>query len=212
MNLSFVESTGICIVDDFASPEDCAHLIKYVEWAKKRTHPDDRSFYPDPPAAETSIEDYWLGKTVILNDIPPFYEDILDSINLNVRAVASRYIKQINNKDLSEYYFGDDLKTLTHYKKNSPGMGYHYDDGASIHPLEKYHIPQNYVEFGIVLYLSSNFEGGELFYPDLNFTIQPKTGTLVLHPANVLHGVKEITSGDRYVMTTFIYSQDPKLN
>jgi hypothetical protein len=61
-------------------------------------------------------------------------------------------------------------------------------------------------KYGIVLYLNDNFEGGEVYYPNLNIEIKPIANALVMHPANQIHrhGVKEVSSGIRYYMTTFI--------
>lgn len=61
-------------------------------------------------------------------------------------------------------------------------------------------------KYGIVLYLNGNYTGGEIYYPNLNIVVKPEALSLVLHPANEIyrHGVREVTLGTRYSMTSFI--------
>jgi hypothetical protein len=48
------------------------------------------------------------------------------------------------------------------------------------------------------LFLNDNYEGGELYFPDLEITLKPKSGTLVFFPGYYTkHGVNEVTSGTR---------------
>lgn len=61
------------------------------------------------------------------------------------------------------------------------------------------------VDVGSVLYLNDNFSGGEIVYPDLNFSYKPEAKTLVLHRGHVMHGVSKVISGDRYMLTCFLF-------
>ena len=65
----------------------------------------------------------------------------------------------------------------------------------------------NEIKYGVVIYLNEDFEGGELYYPNLNQTIKPETGMLVSHSGNEDHEVLKVHSGDRYTLTSFIRSQ-----
>jgi hypothetical protein len=48
------------------------------------------------------------------------------------------------------------------------------------------------------LFLNDDYEGGELYFEELDISLKPKAGTLVLFPGYYTrHGVKEITSGTR---------------
>jgi len=60
-------------------------------------------------------------------------------------------------------------------------------------------------EFGGVIYLNSDFDGGKIYYPNLNIEVTPRTGMMVIHPANLkyTHGVSEVTKGKRYTISTF---------
>ena len=62
------------------------------------------------------------------------------------------------------------------------------------------------IKYGVVLYLNDNFEGGELYYPNLGVMIKPEKGMLVYHSGNEDHEVLKVTSGNRYTLTSFIRS------
>jgi len=56
-----------------------------------------------------------------------------------------------------------------------------------------------------VLYYTDDYEGGEFFFSQYGIEFKPKAGTLLYFPAgaNYSHGVKTVTSGERYATTTF---------
>jgi hypothetical protein len=61
----------------------------------------------------------------------------------------------------------------------------------------------------VCLYLSENYEGGEIGFPEIDFYLKPKAGTLVIFKGNTLHEVKKLISGDRYlVMVGFLKKGD----
>ena len=53
-------------------------------------------------------------------------------------------------------------------------------------------------------YFNDDYEGGEFRFPYLNLTIKPKTGDIILFPANYIgtHGVAPVKSGFRYTYLT----------
>ena len=61
-------------------------------------------------------------------------------------------------------------------------------------------------DISVVYFLNDDFEGGELFFPNLDLLIKPEAGTLVCFPSdhNYIHGVKPVTSGRRYSVVTWM--------
>jgi len=69
--------------------------------------------------------------------------------------------------------------------------------------------------FGCVLYLNDDYEGGEIYFPNQNIELKPKPNTLVFFPGTLeyLHGVKSITNGVRYTLTSFwTFNEKYKMN
>jgi hypothetical protein len=62
--------------------------------------------------------------------------------------------------------------------------------------------------YGGVLYLNGDFEGGQIYYPNLNIQVQPRPGMVVIHPAGLkyTHGVRKMQKGTRYTISTFFSS------
>jgi predicted 2-oxoglutarate/Fe(II)-dependent dioxygenase YbiX len=56
-----------------------------------------------------------------------------------------------------------------------------------------------------LFYYNDDFEGGELYYPELDIVVKPEPGLAVIHPGDIhyLHGVKTITQGERFTSPVF---------
>lgn len=57
--------------------------------------------------------------------------------------------------------------------------------------------------FTVVLYLDEDFEGGQLFFPRLNYMHQPAAGELMFFFSEHEHGVSPVTSGTRHCIVWF---------
>jgi hypothetical protein len=89
-----------------------------------------------------------------------------------------------------------DINEIGFYLENQ-FKGTHSDNGGN----------QN-IEFGIVYYHNEDYEGGEIFYDDLNISIKPKANTVIIHSGELKHHTKVVTNhGLRIVITTFALSK-----
>jgi hypothetical protein len=61
------------------------------------------------------------------------------------------------------------------------------------------------VVFGVIYYINDNYDGGEIFYPDLNLRHKPKANSLLCHDATIRHGVDLVTNGTRYMIPEFVF-------
>ena len=62
-----------------------------------------------------------------------------------------------------------------------------------------------------IFYMNDNYEGGQLFFENLNISLKPKAGSLVLFPGTeeFKHGVTVVNPGPtRYVLVGFIKIKD----
>lgn len=82
------------------------------------------------------------------------------------------------------------------------GMDLHRDDGYGLNEN------QVGIKWGIVLYLNSDFEGGNIEYPDIDLAFKPKMGSMLIHRGDIPHKVQVVTSGCRYYITGFAYGDD----
>jgi hypothetical protein len=62
-----------------------------------------------------------------------------------------------------------------------------------------------HIRYGICIYFNDDYEGGELYYPELGITHKPKARSLVMHGGNITHESLPVTSDDlRYFSTAFV--------
>jgi hypothetical protein len=58
-----------------------------------------------------------------------------------------------------------------------------------------------------IFYLSHDCEGGNLDFPDLNFTLRPNNGTLIIFPSHFNHEVLNYLRGERIVIQKFVFKE-----
>lgn len=117
-----------------------------------------------------------------------------------------KYFKINGNK--SFYFLDNDVRNRV---KEIFSSKYNIQEFLAIHKYEKgdkhiNHIDngtKNEIQYGIVIYLNEDFEGGEVFYPDLNIAYKPQENSLLFHKADIWHEVLPVKHGNRYVLTTF---------
>jgi hypothetical protein len=174
---------NIFVIKNFITPNDALSLAGLAksatreEWAKyNNTDRDEHNEWEDRILLLDQCEGFDTEKQKLVNDL---FVKIQKEIN------------KILNKDIYEY------TGFSGIYRASKGqlMKTHSDSGLG--PKFKY---------GVVLYLNGDYQGGEIFYPNIGLEFKPEAYSLVLHPAHEAyrHGVKEVYDGTRYSMTTFL--------
>jgi hypothetical protein len=129
---------------------------------------------------ENNTTDFWYGKNLIFKEITVF-----NTINEKMESLLESYSYYPSWLNLSRYKIGDFIKP--HRDQWIPDLPY-------------------YIGYGFCLYYNSDYEGGELEYPELNLKIKPKAGSLYIHAGNVLHGSLPVLSDSiRYFSTIFVH-------
>lgn len=143
----------------------------------------------------------WQSQSELGTDSLHTHEKLYSNSTI-IYNLLQHYVNSVQNE--IEYKFGRVLE------KAKPGIrkwevGEHQDihaDGETAAGWPGY----NYVvDYGSIMYLNDNYEGGELFFPKYNFHIKPKPGTLIFFPSTNMyaHGVTEVTDGVRYTSPHF---------
>jgi hypothetical protein len=112
------------------------------------------------------------------------------------RTPAPEYpLDQINNRINSIFMSGhiDYFEMISRYLTGDR-LSSHRDE-------EGYHK----INWGCVIYLNSDYVGGEIYYPDLDIVHKPDPGSMVVHAGNIEHGVYKVEEGIKYMMSTFIH-------
>lgn len=132
----------------------------------------------------------WEDRILMLDKCESFDEDT-DAMVTDLFNKMQKEISAILNKNIYDYIGFSSI----YRSEVGQFMKTHHDGGGDVK-----------TKYGVVLYLNDDYSGGEIFYPHKGLEFKPEACSLVLHPAHEAyrHGVKEVTSGTRYSMTSFL--------
>jgi hypothetical protein len=167
------------VKDDLLSKEDCQYLIDTVIaldlW-------------------ENAGHEFWDNRITNYHSILQ-HDKRAAEIMLDANIKCGNIIK--NNYAIPEAY-SDTLQIVRWF----PGMEQppHADDMSNTDIKGFAHRV-----FGSIIYLNDDYDGGHTYYPNHNFDISPKIGSLAIHPGDPehLHGVTKIENGIRYTIASF---------
>jgi predicted 2-oxoglutarate/Fe(II)-dependent dioxygenase YbiX len=177
-SLPFADPANIVIKENFISKE---HLVKIIDYCHSVNN--------------------WESKSQLGTDSLHTWEKLSSGSNV-VFEILQEYINKVQRE--VEYRFGRFLEsTKPGIRKWNPGEYQDvHADGETAAGWPGY----NYiVDYGSILYLNDDYEGGELFFPKYNIHLKPKPGTLVFFPSTNMyaHGVTEVTDGIRFTSPHF---------
>ena len=112
-----------------------------------------------------------------------------------------QYIHE-NNLDITTDNLGIGRWLVREYAAGS-AMTAHIDGYSYVKDGENEVIPK----FTILLYMNDDYEGGEIHFLNENIKIKPKAGSVVIFPSNLLHEVKTVILGNRYMTQSYIYEK-----
>lgn len=169
------------VLPNFLSKEDCDYVINSVSKIEPW---------------EGGGNDFWSNRAL---NIPT----IRKTIDAKAADIVSTAIVRLKQSIVSEYNLDKEVyQDIAQVIRWFPGMEQppHADDMTNT----EYKGLEHRV-FGAIIYLNDNYSGGHTYYPQHNFEIVPKAGTLAIHPGDVdhLHGVTKIGENTRYTIASF---------
>lgn len=169
------------IVDNAIAPSDCDYLTAL--------------YREDPSLYETWHRDpFWQNRLLGHRDITPAGMRL-------VRVALSRVTQRVADfySQLLPLYV--DVLHLVGWPTGWR-MEPHADNAHANGERHEFH----WRDFSGVIYLNDDYEGGGLYLPHQDILIKPRKGTFVSLPCGLshLHGVTEVTSGQRVTMAFFL--------
>lgn len=177
-SLPQADPSNIVIKENFISELNLAKIIDYVKNAQE--------WESQSPMGTDSIHN----------------SNEIEKNSPNIFSIMQQYVDDVQEE--VQYKFGRKLeKARPGFRRWYPGEYQDlHADGETAGGWPGY----NYiVDYGSILYLNDDHEGGELFFPAYGMCIKPKPGTLIFFPSSDMyaHGVTEIISGTRYTSAHF---------
>lgn len=178
---------NVLIVENFLSAEETLQLDSFM-----------RNF--DYSNLKEHEFKYW-GKRLI-NDhqmkLNPGYENVMDDVMPLLNALINRTRDLLNEQDHETDWFPSPHNLIKMFNQSS-GVSFQDDDKLEmfIHVDNQPHM-ESPIMWGAVVYFNDDYEGGEIYYPDYEYLYKPKAGSMALHKGSTRHGVKKVTSGERF--------------
>jgi hypothetical protein len=133
-----------------------------------------------------------IGYKCSINESDKEYEIIHSAM-----IKAAGFFLNSTNRSINDYEKVYNFYKIFQWETPMSEMAPHADswiaDGETIVP-----------DISLVMYLTSDFEGGELSFTDLNKKIKPKSGDIVVFDSASLHGVEPVLSGRRITTQLFL--------
>jgi hypothetical protein len=185
----------IKVFHDFVDKYDRNIFINYLESNKELftvTVPEDYGDYPPRLILRFGKDPMWPNNELTLDKVKPIQDTFIKYINKSLEKIKENF----NDQDV---YFNN-----TWYSKAEKGAktGLHSDIEIEANEDLKY---------SAIMYFN-DFEGGELYFPNIEYTIKPLAGDIIMFPSaglNYWHDIKPILS-DRYTMPMWFTSLKDK--
>lgn len=183
-----ISGTEIVCVKNFLTKEQCDYVLAAVNDIVEN-HSNDETLIGYSNDGNVNSKD---APFIFVNNLP---DEPLHKLFEDVNNRATRLYEELYGHDpLVSYIY---LGTI-----NGMGVG----RGMAVHADNTPGLTGNVdTPHGMVLYINDDYEGGELYYPELRIVMKPAAGDLVIHPGTpeYAHGVSPVTSGMRYATTAF---------
>jgi hypothetical protein len=183
---------NILILKNFVELQDLKKIQEFVPTINQWMDAGENTY--DDNGTCTYDASYWQNRQCS--------GEILSKINLEIYNIVDKYILKM------KYVLEDNFNVKLSARppviirwfpglEQRPHADKQLNDGSP-NPFPTYDINS-------LIYYNDDFEGGELYYPQHDLVIKPEPGLGIAHPGdiNYLHGVKMVTSGERFTTPSF---------
>lgn len=210
------------IVKDFLNQQELSQIKKDLQ-SQSEDH-WNYEFELSYPKQEDVTEDYWTGikdwKGMSIN-LSPDRKDILEKNGINMELYGNiLYLAQKEIEARFEVKVRNEQYLLNRWRvgrEQRPHVDYVLDEEENNYDnMHQFGMTDEYIElfkknyktkhFSTMIYLNSDFEGGELYFPHYdNLHIKPEDNMMICFKgdSNHMHGVEKVTSGIRYTLSLF---------
>ena len=166
------------VITDFITEDERQRLLSFIYTLK------EEDWFDIQPSPDWNHRVFWAQK--VMNRDPELVKLMVD-----IRDRASLIIKEICGLQKELYSNG---LSIVRWEKGSFQPPHADQPGG-----------YEYREFGSVLYINDDYEGGSIYFPQYGIDIKPVGGTYAFFPGDLdhVHGVSEIKNNTRYTFPIF---------
>jgi len=181
---------NIIYIEDFISKEDLRlfhHVIEYDSYIEDYDHSVHLTL---KVGSNKEVIDLWFN----------YIEKLKLMLESNNRKIKIPSTGQI---DFTKYRHKPIL--IDDNPNDKYLMQPHQDDAS--YDWEEDQKGSTFVSHGIVIFITDDFDGGEIVYVNKGISIKPKAGSLLVHPGDIeySHAVNKFYNGERIVYAAFVH-------
>lgn len=170
-------------------PEFCRELIALYE----KEGGVESGFMRDVDGKTVEIRDYGRKSR---RDLVLTEQKLLDELNLRIHKRIVPEIKKVHQFDVSRI----ERYIVACYSAEEQGHFAAHRDDTTLGTAHR--------RFAVTINLNSEFEGGELSFPEYGpRSYKPAPGGAVVFSCSLLHAVSKVTKGKRYAFLPFLYDE-----
>jgi hypothetical protein len=183
---------GVLVVEDFLSVARCAQLVEMSRGLQSRR---GRVLVVDEAGGSDLVDKD--AQTRITTTIKTF--DIADAVIPIVERAFSGELRR---------HYGVEFEWFEHpdILRYDPGGHYavHNDSEVWDARSESWRLAEDR-QYSVLIYLNSEFVGGAIHFPEIDFTVHPRPGLLLAFPSDhrYAHTALPVESGTRYVIVSW---------
>jgi hypothetical protein len=151
---------------------------------------DQWEYYTNKGGGETII-----GRSHFIQEKTELHSEIMKAFFKCISEYCKRNVLIFTDK-----HVGQDPLILREY--NTGSKMFEHSDIYSYVKKDGEHVTPSLTA---ILYINDDYVGGEINFVHDDVCVKPKAGSMFVFPSNKQHEVLEITSGDRYMVQTYIY-------
>jgi len=191
---------GMLVVQNYLTATFCDTLVKECEEVEGKRHSLGRK--KEDGSIESVVDDTRTSEAVPLSKVN---SDVTSVVRQAFQFVAAQHFRVqldwFEQPEILRYREGGK------YTVHSDAHNWLRDKKTWSRVLDR--------DISILLYINNDFEGGQLIFPNCEFTLTPSRGLLVAFPSDwrYLHGAQPVTKGTRYAIVSWAAARGgPRIN
>ena len=145
---------------------------------------------------EDRAEDGKIGPFTFFREPEPEYYEILDAF----MQAATLFLSN-TNRDISDYEKRNTFHRVVSWEVSPSTLVQHQDrwvtKGEQVSP-----------EISLSMYLTHDYDGGEVVFSTLGKKIKPSAGDILVFDSNTLHGTETYLGGRRMTIQCFLFKKE----